>query len=584
MSDPDAWLTQFFQGKAVAAGVRVNTDTAMHIIAVQACTRVLSETLASLPCILYKRLKPRGKERATDHRLYNIMHSRPNTEQTTYQFKEMLQHHVTITGNAYANIERDDSGDVFRLWPLLAHKMKPFRIDNKKWFEYTLPDGKIRILPSYKVLHIPGLSYDGLKGYDPIELAKQGLGLAIATEEYGARFFSNDARPGGVIQIPNKMKPEAYKRLKISWEEAHKDLENKHRIAILEEGAEFKETSMPPDHAQFLKTRQFTLNEIARMFRVQPHKIADLQHATYTNIEWQSMEFVIDTIRPWLIRWEQALTLQLLSAKDQEEYFFEFLIDALLRGDTETRFKAYRTGREMGIYSANDVLEIENKNPIPGGDKYYVPLNWVEAKDEIGDKTKIEEKSLKEIRSIRAAKTRNRIAHSYRIIFEEAALKIIRKEKRDIIQASKKYLAKRDISNYTLWLEEYYKKLPEYINPRMKPSYLSLGDAVKGEIKEELGINEAEINSQFMDEYITYFSDRYVRSSEGQIKDIINKSVDSGDDLEELILERLDSWEEKRPGKISMIETVQASNAFAKAIYVSVGITKLRWVTTGSKT
>ncbi|MCM8710811.1 phage portal protein [Clostridium sp. SYSU_GA19001] len=361
------------------AGVVVNEETAMRISAVYACVRVIAETVASLPLPLYKRL-PRGKEKATYHPLYTVLHDMPNSDMTSFSFRETMMTHLLLWGNAYAQIIKRGN-QIAELWPLHPAYVRVEREPgtNKLIYRYTGGTQEI-VYSSEQILHICGLSFDGIKGLSPISMARETIGLAQATEEFGSRFFSNGARPGGILQHPGIVKdPE---RLRKSWEEVYKGVQNSHKIAVLEEGMTYKEIGIPPNDAQFLETRKFQLNEICRIFRVPPHLIGDLERATFSNIEHQSIDFVVHTIRPWLVRWEQAIQKALIPEEERALYFTKFTVDGLLRGDFKTRMDGYAVGRQNGWYSANDIREFEDLNPIPeemGGDLYLVNGNMMTA-------------------------------------------------------------------------------------------------------------------------------------------------------------------------------------------------------------
>lgn len=361
------------------AGVVVNEETAMRTSAVYACVRVIAETVASLPLPLYKRL-PRGKEKATYHPLYTVLHDMPNSDMTSFSFRETMMTHLLLWGNAYAQITRRGN-QIVELWPLHPAYIRIERepVTNKLIYKYTSGTQEI-IYTGEQILHIQGLSIDGIKGLSPISMARETIGLAQATEEFGSRFFSNGARPGGVLQHPGIVKdPE---RLRKSWEEVYKGVQNSHKIAVLEEGMQYKEIGIPPNDAQFLETRKFQLNEICRIFRVPPHLIGDLERATFSNIEHQSIDFVVHTIRPWLVRWEQAIQKALIPEEERAIYFAKFTVDGLLRGDFKTRMDGYAVGRQNGWYSANDIRDLEELNPIPeemGGDLYLVNGNMMTA-------------------------------------------------------------------------------------------------------------------------------------------------------------------------------------------------------------
>jgi HK97 family phage portal protein len=373
------------------AGKTVNERTAMQATAVYACVRILSEAIAGLPLRVYRYRTDGGKEKAVEHRLYYLIHNEPNPEMTSFVFRETLMSHLLLWGNAYAQIIRDGRGQVLALYPLLPNKMDVSRSASGE-LTYTYrrdaeesrinPDSGTVVLRRDEVLHIPGLGFDGLIGYSPIGIAKNAIGLAMATEEYGASFFSNGANPGGVLEHPGVVKDP--KRVRESWNAVYQGSGNAHRIAVLEEGMKFQSIGIPPEQAQFLETRKFQLNEIARIFRVPPHMVGDLEKSSFSNIEQQSLEFVKYTLNPWVMRWEQALQQALLLPSEKPMYFIRFNVDGLLRGDYQGRMNGYATGRQNGWLSANDIRELEDMNRIPnedGGDLYLVNGNMTKLAD-----------------------------------------------------------------------------------------------------------------------------------------------------------------------------------------------------------
>lgn len=275
------WISRFFSGGKTATGVTVNEQTSLRATAVLACVKILSETIASLPLPVYKRLKPRGKERAPDHPLYHVLHDLANDEMTSFTWRETMESHIALWGNCYSEIEYDDMWRIRALWPLRPDRTYPERdpTTGRIIFKTTLSNGQGIILPQERVLHIPGLGFDGLKGYSNIAMAREAIGMSLAAEEYGARFFGNGANPGGILEHPGKLKEPD--RLREQWYEMHQGLSNQHRIAVLEEGMHYKQIGIPPEDAQFLETRKFQVTEIARIFRVPPHMIADLERATF---------------------------------------------------------------------------------------------------------------------------------------------------------------------------------------------------------------------------------------------------------------------------------------------------------------
>jgi len=366
----------FFGG--TASGKTVNERTAMQTTAVYACVRILAETIASLPLNVY-RSTDNGKEKAIDHQLYYLLHDEPNPEMTSFVFRETLMSHLLLWGNAYAQIIRDGRGKVLALYPLIPDRMTVDRsINGELFYEYRKDTGSV-ILRKEDVLHIPGLGFDGLVGYSPIAMAKNAIGMAIATEEYGAKFFANGASPGGVLEHPGVVKDPA--RIRESWNAVYQGSGNAHRVAVLEEGMKFQPIGIPPEQAQFLETRKFQTEEICRIFRVPPHLVANLDKATFSNIEHQSISFVVHTIRPWLVRLEQGMNKALLSPSEKGQYFVGFVVDGLLRGDYASRMQGYAIGIQNGFLSPNDVRTLENMNTIEYGDIYAMNGNMLKLED-----------------------------------------------------------------------------------------------------------------------------------------------------------------------------------------------------------
>ncbi len=380
---------RFYMGSSTA-GKNVTERSAMQMTAVYSCVRVLSEAVAGLPLHLYKYNKNGGKEKALDNPLYFLLHDEPNPEMTSFVFRETLMTHLLLWGNAYAQIIRNGKGEVVALYPLMPNKMAVDRDSSGRLYYkyYRGSDEAIRskehevVLSPYDVLQIPGLGFDGLVGYSPIAMAKNAIGLAIATEEFGAKFFANGAAPSGVLEHPGTLKnPD---KVRESWNATFGGSHNANKVAVLEEGMKYSPISISPEQAQFLETRKFQINEIARIFRVPPHMVGDLEKSSFSNIEQQSLEFVKYTLEPWLVRWEQSMVRSLLTPSEKREYFIKFNVDGLLRGDYASRMSGYATARQNGWMSANDIRELENLDRIPakeGGDLYLINGNMTKLAD-----------------------------------------------------------------------------------------------------------------------------------------------------------------------------------------------------------
>ena len=368
------------------SGKAVTERSAMQMTAVYSCVRILAEAVAGLPLHLYRYKEDGGKEKALDHPLYLLLHDEPNPEMSSFVFRETLMTHLLLWGNAYAQIIRNGKGEVIALYPLMPNRMVVDRdIHGQLYYQYTRSTeeaptmkGVTVNLPPSDVLHIPGLGFDGLVGYSPIAMAKNAIGMAIACEEYGAKFFANGAAPGGVLEHPGTIKDP--QRVRESWQSTFGGSGNSNKIAELEEGMKYTPIGISPEQAQFLETRKFQINEIARIFRVPPHMVGDLEKSSFSNIEQQSLEFVKYTLEPWLVRWEQSIQRTLFSPEEKKRYFAKFNVEGLLRGDYASRMSGYATARQNGWMSANDIRELENMDRIPaeeGGDLYLINGNML---------------------------------------------------------------------------------------------------------------------------------------------------------------------------------------------------------------
>ena len=368
-----------------SSGRPVTERSAMQMTAVYSCVRILAEAVAGLPLHVYRQRPDGGKEKALDHPLYRLLHDEPNPEMTSFVFRETLMTHLLLWGNAFAQVIRNGRDEVIGLYPLMPNRMTVGRDEaGRLYYEYQRmwnePTGRFETvtLAARDVLHIPGLGFDGLVGYSPIAMAKNAIGLAQATEDYGASFFANGAAPGGVLEHPGTIKDPA--RVRESWQATFGGARNGNKIAVLEEGMKYTPISVSPEQAQFLETRKFQINEIARIFRIPPHMIGDLEKSSFSNIEQQSLEFVKYTLDPWVIRWEQAITKTLLSPCEKPGVYVKFNVEGLLRGDYQSRMEGYAVARQNGWMSANDIRELENLDKIPaeaGGDLYLVNGNML---------------------------------------------------------------------------------------------------------------------------------------------------------------------------------------------------------------
>lgn len=601
------WSRWFGRGIQTNAGVDVTVDSALTYAAYYACIRVISETIATLPLLLYKRTA-RGKDRAPELPLYNLLHHAPNPEMTSVEYRETKLAHVLSWGNHYSEIETNGAGKPIALWPLRPDKTEVARVNGQLVYPYTLPSGEVKILPAYRVHHLRGLGNDGIIGYSPVRIAMQAIGLGLGTEEYGARFFGNGARPGLIVRHPGKLSQAAAKRIEESFASDHQGLSMAHRTKVLEEGMDISTIGIPPEEAQFLETRKFQALEIARIFRVPPHMIGDLDRATFSNIEEQSLNFVIYTLRPWLVRDEQRMAADLLSETEQKTLLIEYLVDGLLRGNIVSRYQAHQIAINTGFYTRNEVREIENKNPIDGLDEPLMPLNMVEVGSQPAatpvsatkpdtvarwsDQSTMQTNTLGPLPSIeafnqvtnerRAEKTGNdRRALMNRNIrlFEDAATRVVKREATDIRKAAKSKLGKRSADSFETWLEGFYKQLREWFPDYFRNIMLTYAETIMASVADELGNEPVELTDdlrEWVEGYLANYTEVYAVGGEKQLRALLAESEGDEDALSK-IEERMDGWESTKAGKEGFEQAFEAGNALSIFAYAAGGVSLLQW-------
>ena len=611
-----AWMLDAFGG-VVSSGVAVSPESSLRYTTVLACVRVLAEGVATLPCLLYERREDNGREtkrRAREHPLYNLLHDAPNQVQTAYEFDEISMAHLALWGNFYAEIEWTPRGQVQALWPLAPWRVTPYWSRQGKAYRVELDstvvtDEKARTLADYQVLHIPGFGYDGIEGKSLIRLAREAVGLGMAAERYGATVFGNGAVPGGVLRHPGELSDKAYDRLVASWAERHQGLSNAQRLAILEEGMEYVKIGIPPEDAQFLETRKYQRSEIAAIFRVPLHMIGDLERATFSNIEHQSVEFLTNSLAPWLRRREQRYNRSLLVGTERQRYFVEYLVDALLRGDTQTRYAAYAIGRQWGWLSVNDIRARENMNPVDGGEEYLVPMNMapageldapeapdgsrdvrartVDGLDRADGLDGAEERAARDRRTVDG---RRRLARTYRPTLRHMAQRIVNREVNDLRQAARRYLP-GDVARFRMWLGEFDAKHATFVGEYMDApvrAYLALvGEQVEREVDQPV---TPEMLEQFGSDYVAGRRNRWmanlIRGVEAVLGGGQRGQADGQETREEPdVLAEMETWLDERAESeaddYAEDESNTGSNAAAVALYLLLGIQIKKWMAFG---
>lgn len=621
LSNPAAWFVDWTTGGGkTKAGVSVNNSNALGISAVYAAVRRISDDVAKLPLEVFEKL-PRGREKATEHHLYDVLKTRPNPIMNSFTFWEVLMGHVLTWGNAYAEIVRDGAGRVRELWPLRPDRMDVKWTGTRKVYLYRKENGGPVPFTADEILHIPGFGYDGLIGYNPIRLARESLGLTKAAEMYGASFFGNSSRPAGVLSTDQIMKDESFERVRKSWEETHRGSGNHHKVAILEAGLSWTQIGLAPEEAQFLESRNFQTREVARWFQIAPHKLGDLADAHFNNVEQFDQAHLGDTIQPWVERIERIINWELFPERDRGTFYAKFLIQALLRPDSQARAEYLTRKFQAGAVSPNDWRELDEQNPIEGGDQYFVPLNMVPldmadavmesgdpgpapdetsralpeatgapapkpAKEPIaltqrnrfGEETRV---ALTQAQS-RSVAVRQRLVNAHKDLFKDTAQRVLNRELIQARRAVGKAFGGRDAVEFRIWLDEFYSTHNEFVAEQFMPVLLAYSKAVYQAAAEEVGGDEemSEADERFVREYADVYGVQWAASSRQQLQAILRDT--EPDEVEAALTERLDGWEETRAEKEAARETVRAGSAVTKIAYIAAGITALRWVTVGT--
>ena len=585
------------------SGAMISEQSAMRISAVYACVKIISWTKASLPLITYRRMRPRGKERAYDHNNYDLLHDRPNPEQTSFEWRSLMSTYQNLWGLGLSEIEFDRrTGMPVAFWPIPPWNIQIMRTKNNRsrFFRIKLPDGNYQNLKPWQVLEFRALSTHPDYIMSPIAVHRETVGLNAAIKEFGARTFGQGTNPAGVVTTDQQLKQETADDLRKYLAENYSGLSKSHRLMMLHGGLKFERIGLPPQDAQYLESQKFGIAEIARIYNMPLHLLQEHQSSTTwgSGLEELNQGFITFTLRPYLVQWEQEIKRKLFFRNEDEEYFAEHLVDGLLRGNQKDRTDAQSKWFSMGALSPNDIRELENKNPYEGGDEYFIPMNVIpvsaaltEAEEEELERSKPENRAgkIKEMRKRKAANNRFNIASSYKKVIRDAASRVIRREEADIMRKARKVFNERSAGQaqyFVEWLDEFYDEHPEYLKKQMAPPFSALSEAIDKAASEEVGFEEdhQEEIEGFVNEYLAAYSTRHVNSSRGQLRQVVNQAVEADEDPVEALQTRFDEWNEKRPEKIAERENTQLSNGVAMATFGAAGIRRKRWVAIGADT
>ena len=586
----------------------VTAESAITQTPVWAAVNLISGTLGSLPLILYKEIPNGGKERDRESDLYDKLRWQPNSFQTAVEFIEMGQGHLCLRGNFFARLETNRVGDLTSIVPLHPDRIQLKMVNGVVEYHYKEKAGQPRVFSSEEILHVKGLSSDGLIGYSPITVGAGAIALSNSAEKYGTRFFHNSAMPSGILSHPGKLKPEARSNIKQSWNTAHGG-GKQHSVALLEEGLSWTALSVSPDEAQFIETRKFQAEEIARLFNVPPHLLMLLDRSTFSNVTEQNRSFATNCIRPWATRWQQALRKSILERFATKGAFVEFDLDDLLRPDTIARATANQILLQNGALSIDEWRTKENLNPIddPAGSVHWMPLNIapVSVAENQGEDDQTRNNLEQQLRTLqieirkdatlpelRSLANRKKIADQFRPMIRDAGQRLVNREVKAVKRMMKKNLSGipdgrelRGTDSLFSELEEFYHgEFTDTIITMMLPVVRSYAQAIYTQAAMEVGYpaDFTEELEEFVRGYMDVVGNHHAKNSRQQLQSIISET-----DFIELINSldiRLEQWVTNRAEKMARKETTEGNGAFSKFAYVAGGVMSLRWVTTGTGT
>lgn len=571
-------------GQPTPAGVAVTHDRALGITAFWAGVGKIAKTIASLPLEVYEK-QGETRRQAVEHPARKLLFQRPNPFMTPFTFKEIRTAHMLTWGNSYAEIERDGAGRPIGLWPLLPDRTGVEVRNGAKlyWTEVKVKGTSTRVwLAADRVLHVPGLSFDGLQGYNVIKVHRDSLGLSIAANQYGAEFFGNSGRPSGILTHPGKPDDAERQRFRDEWNQMHTGLTRVQRTAVLWGGMDWKAISVPPEEAQFLQTRELQIDEVARILDINPIL---LQHFTKATT-WGSgvAEFLTAfgtlTIAPWLEREEDVLNYDLFREDERSRYYCKYNANALMRGDAKTQAEVLEVKRRNGVINADEWRALDEDNPLPDGQGkiYLVPLNMVPL-DQIGQEPDMapppaagRSRAAQEQRSI---KMRDRLRDAHRAAFEDGARRYIRRDVEALTAVAKRAAEAPDPATYLeRWIEEFYPGQEQYIARIMLPLVSALAAAVGAVAADEVGADPLDLEV-FSAEYAANLAAREAGASRGQIRALLE--IHAGQVLADALTQRASEWADTRPGKVAANEVVRVASGAARETWRAAGITQLVW-------
>lgn len=573
-------------GQQTATGLAVSPESSLRVSAVYAGVRLLAESISSLPVDVIRR--EGGRRRVVDDPVGQLVTTQPNPEMDAPEMWRMVMGWMLLEGNAYLYIERDSSGTPVGLWPLPATSVWVWRDTDRRIYynvhvgdvEHAAPPVPVsaRLGPE-NVLHYRAFG-TGLYGLSPIRQIREAVGTSLAAQQYMGRFYQNDARPGGVVKVPENLNDTQYERLEKAWKAQHEGLKRSHLMAILEGGATWETVGLNPGDAAFIETQKWEVAEIARALGIPPHLIGDVERSTSwgSGIAEQGIGFVTYNLTPWITRLEWVTRQGLLAPRD-ERLRPKWRVEGLQRGDAQSRYNAYAVGRNWGWLSANDVRQLEDMDPVPNGDQYLQPLNMVQAGEGAppAGEGPAEDDPPRSVR--RSRTTRRRIAGSFRPLIVDADQRLAKMERSEVSKLVRQQLRQsRTTSVFLDGVQELYTGLiRDRSIERWLPIFTTFASEIAVDAADDVGADVPELE-QWVRAYVASHVAHRVGSAVGQIR---STTHNAGDDPAAAVTELLTSWVEERPERTARWETSQLPNAAAREAWRSAGVRTLRWVTVG---
>ena len=547
----DFWFDRIL--RATASGVEVSHEEALGITALWNGIHLIANALAMVPLRLYRRKSGGGNAEAREDNRFRVVNRRPNSWQTAFGWRQMSQGHLLLRGNAYAQKVYRANGILDSLVPLHPNRIQLEVEDGEIFYPYQRYDGTPRTFRADEVLHVRGLSTNGLLGYCPVTVLRESLGSIIATERYTGRFFKNNAQPSGVVKAPTPIDDKKYKRLKEEWAATHGG-EGQSGTAFLDSGMEFQAIGFSAEDSQLINSRTFNVQEAARILNIPPHKLKEMSRSTFSNIEHQSIEWVVDTIQPWAENWEQQLDADLLSEREQATLFFKFDLKALLRGDSQQRAAYMQARFNMGSLSPNEIRELDDEDPIEGGDRYYLQQNLMptDKVDDILENKQTPVAALPAAVAVNPSDGQQRPVRAFVPVLRDVASRILNREIIAAKRAAGRAAKNHDWDPFRVWIAEYYKEEAGLTAQKFIPIATSMAQA--------FGCAHQSVD-EMIREYAVIAAHALVEDSTMALLEVLR--VTPAQEVEGAILAMLESWRWTRPDLIAEREVARATAMFS---------------------